>query len=131
MRGNVYFIGMHERTGKRFVKIGWTIGNPHARMQELQVGNPYELTLLAVIPEAERQLEFVVHQRFDRLRVRGEWFRVDKILDRFIRGANFGFQRCQRCDAAILDGKLCLACRPGGHPALRVAIPIQTQGTNH
>lgn len=67
-----------------FVKIGKTSGRPDARVSELQTGCPYDLNLLAHISggiKRERQL----HARFHHLHVRGEWFKYERELYRFIK----------------------------------------------
>lgn len=72
MTAGVYFVRCEQ-----FVKIGCS-ANIESRWRELQVGNPFELTLLAYVPTSTDRLEAVertCHQRFKHLRVRGEWFR--------------------------------------------------------
>lgn len=74
----IYFI----RSGE-FVKIGHCRHNVKQRMGKLQIGNPTTLELLGVAgggPADERDW----HSRFDKLRVRGEWFRLDSKLLRAI-----------------------------------------------
>lgn len=76
----VYFV-----QGGPFVKIGKTSGSPEGRLAELQTGCPYELKLLAYVPggiKRERQL----HREFRELHVRGEWFKFERELYRFIKG---------------------------------------------
>lgn len=77
----VYFI-MDEGGA---IKIGHSIGNPLARLNGLQTGNPRPLKLLVAIPGG-REAEQELHQRFAGLRIRGEWFKPDPRLLGFIEG---------------------------------------------
>lgn len=64
----VYFI--QDERGP--VKIG-KASNPFARLSGLQVGNPFQLTLRAVIlatPNAEQR----IHEMWGVAHIRGEWF---------------------------------------------------------
>lgn len=70
--GYVYFI-IDERS--QAIKIGWA-RNPEMRLQSLQVANPNELRLLGSITGG-CGLEGKIHNQFDHLRIRGEWFRLD------------------------------------------------------
>src|SRR4051812_35101412 len=72
----IYFI---QSGRSEFVKIGHCAGNPRMRLGQLQVGNPEELRLIAV-KEGGVQEEIAFHQRFDHLRIRGEWFSWDEEL---------------------------------------------------
>lgn len=63
----VYFV---ETEG--LVKIG-SAKRPRARRSNLQIGCPTKISLLGYLPGGE-ELEVELHQRFDHLRVRGEWF---------------------------------------------------------
>ena len=65
--GNIYFI----KCGN-FVKIGYA-KDVSKRLSELQVGNPYPLTIMTVIPGTLR-LEALFHQALQGYRERGEWF---------------------------------------------------------
>lgn len=74
----IYFI----RAGQ-FIKIGFTTKMPWARMAELQVGNPEEMTMLFFLPGTiEQEKDF--HRKFYQLRARGEWFRLAPELVEFI-----------------------------------------------
>lgn len=66
----VYFVRA-EVTG--LVKIGFTQGDPAARMADLQVGSPVRLTLLGAVP-GDRSDEQALHRRFAHARSHGEWF---------------------------------------------------------
>lgn len=65
------------------VKIG-KANDVAVRMFELQTGNPYKLRILLSIPlpsekEAFR-LEQLLHQKFARERMEGEWFNAESVL---------------------------------------------------
>lgn len=77
--GKVYFIATESYD---FVKIGWAM-RPKARLTELQTGCPHELFLLKTIP-AEFFEEADYHKRFARFRHRGEWFRCEGELKKFV-----------------------------------------------
>lgn len=77
----VYFL----RAGP-FVKIGLaSFGDVQARIEDLQTGCPYEITLLAVTI-GDRSAELKLHRRFESLRSRatGEWFAFDGDLEMYI-----------------------------------------------
>jgi len=66
--GWVYFIA-----GGDHVKIGWTEGRPEDRCRTLAASSPFPLELV----HAERGMrwdERLMHSRFSKLRVHGEWF---------------------------------------------------------
>jgi excisionase family DNA binding protein len=77
----LYFIG-GDSTG--FVKIG-IADDPVVRVQTLQTGCPYELSLLATIQYPTREhaveMERVLHKRFSAIHLRGEWFKPIENLD--------------------------------------------------
>jgi hypothetical protein len=89
MSGYVYFITCEP---DQYVKIGWSLRNPTGRLNTLQTGCPEALRLMAFFPgsqEDERRL----HQTFDELRYRGEWFfNQYKLLD-LIRYLSDGYPR--------------------------------------
>lgn len=67
----------------KFIKIGWADA-PQERLQELQIGSPYELCLLAARKCRSRQhaqhSERRLHSRLKREHVRGEWFKPTPYL---------------------------------------------------
>lgn len=67
------------------IKIGHTIGSPLARLNAMQTGSPYELRVIATIPDAPFSLEGELHRRFVHLRIRGEWFRPASEIEGCIR----------------------------------------------
>jgi len=56
---------------------------PEKRILELQIGNPYLLTLIGKIPANSRKhaeyIESRLHRYFSRYHIRGEWFQGKKI----------------------------------------------------
>lgn len=75
--GHIYFITDQQR-----IKIGFS-NNPIRRLREMQTGHPLELKLIGSIPGCEYE-EFVIHHRFNHLRLKGEWFTIDDDLMDFI-----------------------------------------------
>ena len=70
-----YVIGIE---GSPLVKIGYTSGDPKARVAQLQTGLPMQLTLLwSTFGDYEDEL----HDRFAAYRVRGEWFDLTPLGD--------------------------------------------------
>jgi hypothetical protein len=65
----VYFI----QDARGPVKIG-RAGDPLGRMSELQCGNPYDLTLRAVVLAYTEDVEQRIHDMWQTAHVRGEWF---------------------------------------------------------
>ncbi len=79
----IYFLGCQE-----FVKIGFTntatLEAVHSRIRLFDVGNPFEITILGVMA-GNQSVEFSLHRRFNSLKVKGEWFRVEETLTSFLR----------------------------------------------
>ena len=77
----VYIVGFAG-----FVKIG-TTQNPVGRFQEFQVATPYTLYVHAIFPivRGRVHLETRFHTRYAEYRERGEWFRVEGDLRRFLK----------------------------------------------
>ena len=68
--GSVYFI-RSEKT--HAIKIGFTAGKIENRLSTLQTAHPYKLQVLAT-SRGNREYEKALHERFARLRLKGEWF---------------------------------------------------------
>ena len=70
----IYAIGSGDphRKFQYFVKLG-KAQDPQKRLNDLQVGCPRSLELLATIDLDDKD-ELFVHEAFKNLRVRGEWF---------------------------------------------------------
>jgi hypothetical protein len=78
----VYIIGSNDYDYK---KIG-VATHVFQRMSDLQVGNPFDLRLEAVISQDNAfLLERILHKRFKEFNVRGEWYEV--ATDDIIRAA--------------------------------------------
>lgn len=75
--GTIYF----ARCGD-CIKIGYS-GSSKLRLRDLQVGNPEPLELIGWM-RGPQAVERSLHCKFDRLRVRGEWFQAKPLLLRFI-----------------------------------------------
>lgn len=77
MSGFVYFVApealFHRDEYDALVKIGFTRGNPHARLAALQTGSPVHLKLWAYA-DGSPELEKAFHNTFAGLRSHGEWF---------------------------------------------------------
>lgn len=65
----VYFIECGENGP---IKIGHAV-HPMARLENLQIGCPYELRLIRTLAGG-RYREFRIHTKFKAIRIRGEWF---------------------------------------------------------
>lgn len=76
--GMVYFLANEEN----FIKIGFTT-DVRRRLTTLQVGSASHQRLLGTMVGTSR-MEGDIKHRFRRLRVRGEWFRPEKLLLDFI-----------------------------------------------
>lgn len=70
-RGMIYFITARD---VGMVKIGFA-HNPQARFHVVQTGSPIELKLERA-GDGSYSDEDELHSRFERLRVRGEWYRL-------------------------------------------------------
>lgn len=73
----IYFIAAADQ-----VKIGRAL-DPWERMENLQIGSPHRLQLLAAVP-AHASLEPVLHRRFANSRTGGEWFHLNHEMRSFI-----------------------------------------------
>jgi len=77
----IYFIVQSDE----YVKIGYTSSRLtiERRLADLQVGNPYELTVCA-IEDGDISHELYLHRMFKHDRVRGEWFRLNPNIQKYI-----------------------------------------------
>jgi len=75
----VYFIGNKE---KQLVKIG-KANQPKRRIEEIQVGFPYQLEIFLII-EGNEAIEKTLHNKFKNKHIRGEWFILDEDILSFI-----------------------------------------------
>ncbi|GAA1961840.1 hypothetical protein GCM10009754_36160 [Amycolatopsis minnesotensis] len=67
--GNIYVIG---QSGSSIAKIGYST-DIHKRHKGLQSSHPHLLELLWHT-SGDRKLEYALHEKFKKLRVRGEWY---------------------------------------------------------
>lgn len=76
---SIYFIQVGS-TGP--IKIGRTSGPVSKRLAGIQTSMPFDLKLIATIPDASFADEKLLHKQFDHLRIRGEWFHpAEELLD--------------------------------------------------
>lgn len=97
----IYFVQAveDERRQTGPVKIGFT-NNPDLRVRvtDLQVGNPYPLRVLGVIPSGTLNEEAHIHERFAKDWMYGEWFRYSERLEKFIRKYSSGYLLGASCE---------------------------------
>lgn len=74
----IYFIGCNDR----YVKIGVS-HSPYSRLNDLQVGNPYDLMMLKTI-DVSHKAEVYLHDKFSHLHHRTEWFNLNSELREYI-----------------------------------------------
>jgi len=75
----IYFI----KAESGHVKIGYTENDVEQRLSALQCGNPYNLSILAMI-EGDRKQELLIHRKFKSKRCQGEWFIFDFEIEEFV-----------------------------------------------
>lgn len=85
----VYFIQAGEGGP---IKIGWTGGNPLARLRDLQTGNHEPLKLRGCFPGTFED-EQALHARFASSRMTGEWFKVGPELAALVDGVALASRR--------------------------------------
>lgn len=79
----VYFIGNREH---KWVKIGHT-GNIKARLSAIQVGCPFKVCVLGtlkVTKDTAKDSESMLHKRFERNKINGEWFNLTDEMEKLI-----------------------------------------------
>lgn len=79
--GFIYFL---QNGRRKIIKIGFTRDHG-GRFASLQMANPDELKVLATI-RGTRLLEAELHKRFAKFTVRGEWFRLEGDLAKYVAG---------------------------------------------
>jgi hypothetical protein len=77
VRGYVYFVQADEA-----IKIGYS-ASPEMRLADLQIGSHQVLELIGIM-EGTVKTEHAIHEQFDHLRIRGEWFASGLELLEFI-----------------------------------------------
>lgn len=78
-RGHIYFIMAGARGP---IKIGFSLKSA-SRMNALQISHHRKLRVIAAM-HGTQKTEKELHQRFEKLRVRGEWFRYGGDLKKFV-----------------------------------------------
>lgn len=73
----IYFIGHTD-----YIKIGYT-NDISSRLKALQVGSPIELKMIGLI-DGDMEYELFIHNKFNHLKIRGEWFKYTKEIENFI-----------------------------------------------
>lgn len=59
-------------------KIGYTRTDVNKRIKQLKTGNPYEFKIMGVFESKwGSKIEAVLHRKYKRNRIDGEWFRLD------------------------------------------------------
>ena len=73
----IYFV----KAESGHIKIGYSFKKTLKRLREIQTCNPFEMTVLKEIP-GDKAMEKDIQSKFEKHRVRSEWFLADKdILD--------------------------------------------------
>lgn len=85
-------------TDGKYIKIGKS-KDVERRLGELQVTSPYELKILEVVPH-RGCYEYILHQYFKKLNVRGEWFEYSELIIDFIKKAQ------EKTDFSLSDKKI-------------------------
>jgi hypothetical protein len=100
----IYFLACENA-----VKIGWTnqgtLESAKSRVRSCETGNPFPISILAVMP-GNASVEFKVHRQFAAIRIRGEWFHKTAELSDFIevkgiREENFD-KHCISCPTCLI-----------------------------
>jgi hypothetical protein len=78
----IYAISVKQPEDVRFIKFG-KARNPRSRLKELQTGNPLKLQIYAEADWPD-EYEGLLHRRFAKKRVSGEWFTVDDEVNDFM-----------------------------------------------
>jgi hypothetical protein len=81
-QGLVYFIASVQEKEVR-VKIGFTRGDPMARLRNLQCGSPFPLGIYTAF-SGDEATEKLFHRTFAPLRLHGEWFEMKGKLRDFL-----------------------------------------------
>ena len=79
---NCFIYFLQETFGEFFIKIG-KAKNLSRRHSTLQIANPHKLKLIGYI-RGNSETEKKLHNKFQNLKHRGEWFRPDEELLRYI-----------------------------------------------
>lgn len=88
----IYFLRANS-----WVKIGWT-RNLASRLRELQVASPFRLRVLGVLPGAF-DVERMLHRRYHRFWIRGEWFHAASEIVDFARTSCLPLPQSERWES--------------------------------
>lgn len=88
------------------IKIGVTSGSAYSRLTSLQTGSPETLYLVGVVKGWGAKEESRIHSAFESYRLRGEWFRADTELLKFIRNNAHPLDRFDWGDLIKLEPRL-------------------------
>lgn len=94
VRGEVVAVMAYIARAGAHVKIGHSY-QPERRLVHLQTVVPFEVEKIAILPGGQR-LERVLHARYARCRVRGEWFAPDAAMETelgYLRTCSLEYQR--------------------------------------
>lgn len=80
-RGIVYFIGNIDH---KVVKIGFSSLDVAKRVDALQTGCPYKLSVLKTIKGTTVDGELLIHKQFQQYRLHGEWFSIEDDLAEYL-----------------------------------------------
>lgn len=78
--GYIHFINFGKESP---IKIGYA-KNIDKRIEQLQIGNPYELDVIIAIP-GNINCEKILHEHLQKYEIRGEWFWPSHYIYRLIR----------------------------------------------
>lgn len=76
-RGPKFIYVLQSSGSDGVVKLGWT-SDLAKRIRDLRALHPHELELVAAFP-GPRELERCLHERLERWRTRGEWYRREAV----------------------------------------------------
>jgi hypothetical protein len=87
-------MGVYFARAGDFVKIGFTSGDPKARLKSLQTGTPLAIKLLHFDPKLTRTDEKRLHHSHRADHFKGEWFHYRGDLKEFIGLLAEGWEWC-------------------------------------
>jgi hypothetical protein len=98
------FVYAIERADDEAVKIGWSY-NPYKRLGVLRSTLKKELRLLGFEPGG-RDREMKLHRQFRYWRIKGEWFRNEGAVERFVNSISIGGEQPDHCLAIPMSEKM-------------------------
>lgn len=74
---NLHYVYFIREANSHYIKIGYS-NDPAKRLGELQIGNPHDMEIFAVLQltdrDVARRIEAVYHERYKAALIRGEWY---------------------------------------------------------